>query len=212
MEQTKLALSAVMIVAVGLIGTNFVTGLEMTDQEKINAYEDSTPIYGHITIVHSDPDGNILAYVQTDNLVYNDGLDCLAERVFGTSNSACQGTLGDLFDKIGLFNAETFTDPTQVITDFTLLTTPGLGIASATSVLQTAAADQDNNDGVITDLLKTFTVGVDAVTEADLSNIAVNGAGLLNDGGDVLFAAQTFNAVSLNTGDTLTITWSIKLG
>ena len=33
MKQTKLALSAVMIVAVGLIGTNFVTGSEMTELE-----------------------------------------------------------------------------------------------------------------------------------------------------------------------------------
>jgi len=69
MEQTKLALSAVMIIAVGLIGTNFVTGLETTGQEKFDALSNSNTIYGHLTVIHSDPDDNVLSYIQTDNLI-----------------------------------------------------------------------------------------------------------------------------------------------
>ncbi len=41
MKQTKLALSAVMIVAVGLIGTNFVTGTEMTEIETFGGNQES---------------------------------------------------------------------------------------------------------------------------------------------------------------------------
>ena len=210
MEQTKLALSAVMIVAVGLIGTNFVTGLEMTDQEKINAYEDSSPIYGHITIVHSDPDGNVLAYIQTDNVVTDDGLNCLAERAFGAGDSTCDGgSSTDLFNEIGLFDeSETFAagdvfDTNALVTDGDA---DGLGIGSADSVKEDTGSNGATN-GVITDIVKTFTAGPGTVTNFD-----VDGAGLFNAAGDVLFAAQSFNLVSLNTDDTLTITWSIELG
>ena len=77
MKQTKLALSAVMIVAVGLIGTNFVTGSEMTELETFGANLDSGSVYGHVTVVHSDPSGNILSYAQTDNLVANAGKNCM---------------------------------------------------------------------------------------------------------------------------------------
>ena len=80
MKQEKLALSAVMIVAVGLIGTNFVTGLEMTEQEQLGANSNNNDIYGHITIVHSDPDGNILDYIQTDNVVGLFGKSCIYGR------------------------------------------------------------------------------------------------------------------------------------
>ena len=209
MEQTKLALSAVMIVAVGLIGTNFVTGLEMTDQEKFNAYEDSSPIYGHMTIVHSDSGGNILAYVQTDNIVTNEAKDCMSERLFGGSDrSGCGATANnDLFDKIGLFTGETFVLEDNFASN-TLIAVAGLGIQTADSVAEkTAAAGTGTSvdNGAITSIIKTFQAGLNV-------DQAVNGAGLFNAGGDALFAGQTFTSVTLLEDDTLKITWEITLG
>ena len=206
MKQTKLALSAVMIVAIGLTGANFVTGSEMTEQEKITAYGEGTPIYGHVTIIHSDPDGNVLAYMQTDNVVTAQGKNCMAELVFGLAAASCAAT-GTVFNTIGLFGAgETFanTDVASPATH-TLLTNNGLVITIADSVSENTAASGGTN--VIVDIDETFTAG------SGVTNRNVDGAGLFNDNEDALFAGQSFgSAVSLNTADTLQVTWSITLG
>ena len=205
MKQAKLALSAVMIVAVGLIGTNFVTGSEMTEQEKFYAYVDSSPVYGHITIIHSDPDGNILAYAQTDNVVTDEGKDCMAERLFGGSaGSACAATsTTDAFTTIGLFSGQTFaaTD-TAALKAASLITASGLDITDGVATpTQNAAASTPT--GAKADITKQFIAG---------TTQTVDGAGLYNVGADALFAGQTFGSVTLNNLDTLDVTWTITLG
>ena len=205
MKQAKLALSAVMIVAVGLIGTNFVTGSEMTEQEKFYAYVDSSPVYGHITIIHSDPDGNILAYAQTDNVVTDEGKDCMAERLFGGSaGSACAATsTTDAFNTIGLFNGQTFAaGDTASGKAAALITASGLAIGDGVATpTQNAAASTPT--GAKADITKQFTAG---------TTQTVDGAGLYNVGADALFAGQTFGSVTLNNLDTLDVTWTITLG
>jgi len=204
MKQTKLALSAVMIVAIGLTGANFVTGSDMTEQEKITAYGESTPIYGHVTIIHSDPDGNVLAYMQTDNIVTAQGKNCMAELVFGLAAASCAAT-GTVFNTIGLYGAGEVFANTDTQATHTLLTNNGLVITIADSVSENTAASGATN--VIVDIDETFTAG------SGVTNRNVDGAGLFNDFEDALFAGQSFgSAVSLNTADTLQVTWSITLG
>ena len=229
MKQTKLALSAIMIVAAGLIGTNFVTGLEMTGQEKF-AIASSSPIYGHITLVHSDPDGNILAYIQTDNLVAAIGKDCMTELVFGEHGSNCAAS-NTKFTTIALYNGETFpitmnvTDTTtngNLLTTTTLITAAGLTIRNGgdTVLVTENAAAVDTGSapftGAKTDIKKLFTAG------AGVSGVTINGAALLNNGTgttpgelpDAVLAGQVFTAgsVTLNDSDTLLVTWTITLG
>lgn len=209
MKQTKLALSAVMIVAIGLTGANFVTGSEMTEQEKINAYVDSAPVYGHITIVHSDPDGNILSYIQTDNVVTAQGKNCMAEQIFGEIGASC-ATANTAFSSIGLFGAaEAFanTDTAASLSAAVLTNASftGLGIASDTTVSENTAAS--GATGATIDIVELFTAGTGVTSKT------VDGAGLYNSGLDALFAGQSFGAaVVLNDADTLSVTWSITLG
>jgi len=202
MKQTKLALSAVMIVAVGLIGANFVTGSEMTEQDKITVYGESSPIFGHITVVHSDSDGNVLSYQQTDNIVTAQGKNCMAEQVFGLAGATCDAVGNTVFNTIGLFGAsETFAN-TDVETTHTLLTASGLTITIADSVGENTAASGATNQ--ITDITELFTSG---------ATQTVTGAGLFNDAEDALFAGRAFgSSVSMISGDTLSVTWSITLG
>ena len=223
MKQTKLALSAVMIVAVGLIGTNFVTGSEMIGQEKFDALSNSNAVYGHLIIVHSDPDGNILSYIQTDNEVAAIGLDCMAALVFGgTAGSNCEGNKTATFSTIGLFKDETFPN-TMNVTAFspnlftTILTTNGLEIGNGTA---TPTEDSSANptsggigidDGSKSDIEVTFTVG------SQVSGQVVNGAALFNTPlpsgpSDAVLAGQVFAPVTLDSEDTLTITWTIEIG
>ena len=206
MKQSKLALSAVMIVAIGLTGANFVTGSGLTDQETLGAYSDSSNVYGHVTIVHSDPDGNILSYAQTDNLVSSTGKDCMAEQVFGgTAGAACEGT-DSPFNTIALFNGQSF--PTTMNATGLLavdVTASGLTIVADTASENTAAGDNGYSDGTgsQTDIAHTFTAG---------ATQTVDGAALFNDNEDAVFAGQIFSSVTLNNLDTLAVTWTITLG
>ena len=226
MKQTNLALSAVMIVAVGLIGTNFITGLEMIEQEKF-AIASSNPIYGHITLVHSDPDGNILSYIQTDNLVAANGKNCMAELIFGELGSSCTATRQN-FTTIALYNGETFPITMNVtaggsndlLTTSTLITDAGLTIRNGGQGVvvseKTAAVTTGSAPfaGAKIDIAKTFTAG------AGVTAVTINGAALLNNGTGVgggelptaVLAGQVFDPVTLNDSDTLLITWTITLG
>ena len=209
MKQTKLALSAVMIVAVGLIGTNFVTGSEMTELETFGTNLDSSSVYGHVTLVHSDPDGNILSYVQTDNLVANQGKDCMAELIFGgTAGTACPGTAGSKYTTIALVNGQTFPATANATGLLTVdITASGLAIGDgvATPSENTAASGAGYVDGAgsQSDIANTFTAG---------ATQTVDGAALFNAATDAVLAGQTFSSVTLNNLDTLAVTWTITLG
>ena len=210
MEHTKLALSAVMIVAVGLVGTNFVTGLEMTPDTGIRTFENPYPIYGHVTTIHSDPSGQIISYSQGDNVVTSEGKNCIVERLFGnTATTDCAdsgGSQTDFFTFIGL--ATGLEDP-SVRTNSTLANglqardyaDSGLQPQIATGFVFTASTD---SVGAKMAISKTFTA-------TDDTN-PVDQAILYNADTTALFASQKFASVTLNTDDTLAVTWTITLG
>ena len=211
MKQTKLALSAVMIVAIGLTGANFVTGSGLTDQEKLGAYQDFT-VYGHVTVIHSDPDGNILSYAQTDNLVANDGKDCMAALIFGgtAGGGDCTAATDTTFNTIALFNGQSFPTTMNATGLLTVdLTAVGLAIADGdllTPAQGVAASGTGYVDGAggTTTIANTFTA---------TTTQAVDGAALFNGTPfDAVLAGQTFTSVTLNNLDTLAVTWTITLG
>ena len=218
-----------MIVAVGLTGTTFVTGLDMTGQEKSDVLSNSNVVYGHLTIVHSDPDGNILSYIQTDNEVAALGVDCMAALVFGgTAGSNCEGNRTAPFQTIALFNGETFPNTMNATTAGGSgnllgvdLTNDGLEIENGTATptqnsFAVPTSGGFNLDfGSKTDIEVTFTAGsIGAATQdvngAALFNTGRNGTGLITS--DAVLAGQVFNSVTLATDDTLKITWTIEIG
>jgi len=213
MEHTKLAISAVMIVAVGLVGTNFVTGLEMTPDDKMNAFVKSSSVYGHVTTIHSDPTGQILSYTQGDNVVTREGKDCIVERLFSnTAGGDCNaGSTTDFFTFIGLTNSSGngFAEDPTLGTNATDtnglvardLERDGLEPQVATGFVFTPAA---GSTGAKMAISKTFT----ATTDGN----PVTGAILYNEAVDAVFSAQKFASVTLNTADTLAVTWTITLG
>ena len=211
MKHTKLALSAVMIVAIGLTGANLLTDSGLTDQEQLGTYQDSTQIYGHVTVIHSDPDGNILSYAQTDNLLSSTGKDCMAELIFGgTAGTSCEGGTASVFNTIVLFNGQSF--PTTMNSTILLaneITAAGLAIADGdllTPAESVIAGDNGYLDGSgsQTTIANTF---VATTTQA------VDGAALFNGTPfDAVLAGQQFTSVTLNSADTLAVTWTITLG
>ena len=212
MEHTKLALSAVMIVAVGLVGTNFVTGLEMTPDDEMNAFVRSSPVYGHVTVIHSDPSGQIMSYSQGDNIVTHEGKDCSVEGLFkGTGGmQGCPATGAfDNFDFIGLTNGQTFEVTANATSGCPTFCLNDADLSTADLLPQVAVVTSDTNAtgtaGSIVDIAKTFTRTINA-------GQSVDGAILYNSANTVAFAAQTFASVTLNLDDTLAVTWTITFG
>ncbi len=208
MKQSKLALSAVMVVAIGLFGANFVSGSDMTSESKMDAFVASSPVYGHVTVIHSDPSGNILSYQQTDNVVTIEGKDCAIERLFGSSGAGdCNAaSTTDLFNLVGLatgLETPTLQSNATLANGFVArdYADSGLIPATADSVTTTGAT---SSVGAKMDILETFTAS-DDTNPVDM-------AILYNADATAVFAAKDFASVTLNTSDTLAVTWSITLG
>jgi len=198
---TKMALMLVAIVAVASAG--FLTLVEQDVQATPSAASEQGQILGHITMVLEDGDGNIKAYRQTDNAVYNDGFNQLLDDAFGTAAcSGCLATTND-FDDVHIGTG-----------------TPG---ALSTNILGVAApAGCDRFSGVVASpalgqVTITASFGGD-LSGADVANnacetLAITEAGLFNNvvvAGSQMFAAQGFSAINIVTDtDLLTVTWDI---
>lgn len=61
-----------------------------TDNFETTGYNDSSVLKGFFTITQSDADGNIIRTIQTDNLVVNEGMECVADLTFGTTSCVAE--------------------------------------------------------------------------------------------------------------------------
>ena len=177
-------------------------------------------LVGHVEIEAFNEDGELFAYRQSDNAVVDDGEQCILKMLFGTTGGVldantddgrgqyagtdnCTGILTGAWDIIAIGTGTTTPADTDVILE-TELTSGDLDRAYATTKTWT------NGTGATTTkivLKNTFTSdGVSAsVTESGLFNsTTVDGAGML--------AHQTFSAVSLTDGDSITVTWTFTVG
>jgi len=61
-----------------------------TDTFETTGYNDGSVLKGFFTITQSDADGNIIRTIQTDNLVVNEGMECVADLTFGTTSCVAE--------------------------------------------------------------------------------------------------------------------------
>ena len=210
---------AVLAVAAGLFGVNSVGAFdaqpELTDMEALAV---ESAFAGHVTAIHRDASGNILAYMQSDNVVTDEGTDCASEILFAKatlSNNNCpitwsSGLAEDItFDAIQLYDEGTPTTSSTAATPIvTIVTALDLTIVNATAVNGITAAT--GGAATVITLTHTFTAG------AGVSGEGVTGAILKldEDGtGTAIFAATAFGggAVTMDDSDTLAITWTMNL-
>jgi len=212
MKQPQIiALTAVLAVAVGMVGINGAFGdiFGLSNDPEVSTYEGQF-FQGHIIVKHFDAEGNLISYQQTDNLVNDDAKNCSANLLFGTSFASC--TSPDLFDDIAL---STNTGGTFNQTDTALLnecnggsTTCGAGLdaraVGAVSQNTLAAFPAD----AVAQIQATFTKNAG-------SAITINSAGLFDatatETGN-MFAERAFSSgVTLNINDSIQVTWLITL-
>lgn len=163
---------------------------------------------GHIELVLADSDGNIKQYVQTDNTITEEGLDCLVQGVFGTTTvGTCANT--DPFDVIAIGKGTTADEANAVglavempTGCFAIAVTPTADAGDLTQrvTIQAVFGGGGAGSGNIDDA-----ACIGSITEAGLFSI---GAATVTTPTNI-FAYQDFTAISLGSADTLTVTWDI---
>ena len=178
-------------------------------------------LIGHVAIEGRHADGELFAYRQLDNAVVDDGEQCILKMLFATSKTqagrgehtsagtgACTGALTGAWDVIAI---GTCTDcqgggadaPNDL--DVILKTE-----STANGGQRGLATEKTWTNGTFPQIVmsKTFTAtggNIGAVTESGLFNsTTANKNGML--------ARNTFSPVTINTGDSITITWTFKVG
>ena len=205
------------LVASGLIGSNLLSA-----QPSGLVAQDTTPssdgikISGHVTTIATDAHGNIKAYRQTDNVVVNNGKDCVTKLLFGgsttrgaTGTGTCTGLLNAPFTAIAVGNRTTAVTVATTNSSLTSEAIAGNGLSRQVGTVSYQNAT--GTTGSITTIQTTFgpltglSSGGTQVTESGLFNSTVVGAG-------GMFAHQAISSIALNTGDSLTIKWTITIG
>ena len=220
-KSTITVLVAALAVLSGAMGMT-MTGA-FSDQNMMTASTSNVAVglmTGHLEIMAHHPNGELYAYRQFDNAVVDDGEQCILKLLFATtgpvsgtsengrgeyaSTGACTGVLTGAWDVIAI---GTCTSCGAVETDVKL------GTESTTNGGERGVATTKtwgNLTGGIPQIVmsKTFTSDggdIGAVTESGLFNsTTVAGSGML--------ARNTFSAVTLANGDSITITWTFRVG
>jgi len=158
---------------------------------------------GHLELVAVDPDGNIKQYVQTDNAIQENGVNCIIQKLFetGSGTGNCAGDSGQFnVIQIGIAGPVALSSTAIGTTAPNIVTNPAA--ASGITVFDTVSAN------LLLAANATVTVpfsanGVNAVTEA----ILLNATG----GTQAALAYRSFTSIGLEDGDSLTIAWTVSV-
>ena len=216
MKQINLAVMSVAIIGAGLLGVTSTSLFDVTESN-VQTYGETTGLLGHVTAVQTDQSGNIISYSQSDNLVVDDGEDCLAFLTFGSLNktSTCAADQG--FNEIALYaNTENPDDADDVFGSATadFYSVSGLAPCNLEAVNDgsTTGGYEDRYNGITS----TGDVFLQCTFTALADSLQVQGAMINNNAtSSAMFAAKNFTGdagLTLNTNDKLTITWAITLG
>ena len=154
------------------------------------SFSDQTRPRGLFSLVRRDVLGKIREVRISKNGVPNVGFAAIASRINGSGAEAAATYLA-VGTGTNAFNASDTTLQTE-------LASSGLSRVNATASRTTTTQTNDSAT-----LVTTFTVtGTQNVTEAGVLNAASGGS---------LFARSVFSAVNVNNGDTLQLTYKIKV-
>ncbi len=204
---TTIALFSAIALSVGILGVYGLTSTPSTlkvqsDTQTIGA----VPMLGHVTMTVTDPKGNILAYHQGDNVVVNQGEDCLSAKVFGIKSIVCPNGATETYNVIVLGNyTGALVSKTNQTMDKEITNQAGLTRLVATTQTETDATSSLPVSDVLQATFTDNSPSAATVTEAGLFNsTTVSAVGM--------FAHQAFTGISLNSGDSLTVKWTVTMG
>jgi hypothetical protein len=209
---------ASIVFAVGMVGFSLSDDTFGTAQEDLSSMGGGLGLVGHIEAIHTDSEGNIIGYVQTDNAITNQGINCTLAKMFGTGyadNTICLGDVGT-YEFIGLANSTLAANGlnanvTSGLYEGATATANGLlpkdgGTPTWNSVATGAGAGQTDR-----------TTNAEVLITAQFTSVgdthAVNGATLQNSTSNLgIFAFKDFGtSLNLNDQDSLTVNWQIGM-
>ena len=217
---------AVLSGAMGLSVTGAFSDLKTADTPFVT----TGMLIGHLEIEAHHADGELFAYRQVDNAVVDDGEQCILKMLFATSEgttgrgnyasstnayAGCSGALTGAWNVIAIGTDATTPVDTDVVlgTEINMAGAPRAIALTKVWVNGSSTAAEDAAPVGMTQALtsvtlsNTFTAGADfgAVAESGLFNSTT-----FNTNG--MLARNTFPAVTINNGDSITITWTFNVG
>jgi len=216
-RQTTLAMFGILFTAAMALGMISISGFSQslfvasTDMKAVN----HMGMMGHITFTATDQDGNILSYIQTDNVIVNVGENCVAESIFdvttggpdlcngagthASGNGVAEG--GFRFIAIGNGSAAVGTEAE----DDTALNMERFRITANTTAVTNSTGTSAASKAVVT---LTGIFNANATT-------TINESGIFDKAmaaDENMLARQTFTGIPLTVGDKLTVEWEITIG
>jgi hypothetical protein len=162
-------------------------------------------ILGHLQIVAKDKDGNIKAYRQTDNVVVSNGINETINYLFGTGTQTVTDATAGNFKYVGVGTSATAVSykdlalgsqqSSKQLGTVTAITANG-GTGMGAQIAATWAAGKLNNN----------TGSPVNIQEAGLFDNPTNST---NGAASNMYSHQTFSAIAINSGDSLSVTWKI---
>ena len=209
---TGIGMLAAIVFAVGMAGINLSDGTIELQSNTASSYSEGAGILGHIEVIHTDSEGNILSYQQTDNAIVNDGRNCTAMLLFGQNSGCTAGTAAALgkYTVIGISNGSALADTTLNTALPAEIT--GDDLEAVAGTLGTFTNSTADSDPAIQRISNQFTYD----SAASQTGNTINAAGLFNQtsiGADRgVFALKNFpSSVTMNPGDQLTVNWDITI-
>ncbi len=216
-RQTSVAMYGIIFAATMALGMVSVSGFSQslfvasTDMKA----ENHMGMMGHITFTATDQDGNILSYIQTDNVIVNIGENCVAESIFDVTTG---GT--DLCDGAG-----THTSGNGVADGGFRFIAIGNGSAGVgTEAEDDRALNIERFRITANTTAVTNSTGTSAASKAVVTLTGIfnaNATTTINESGifdkamaadENMLARQTFTGIPLTAGDKLTVEWEITIG
>ena len=204
---SRILIGAIAVLTAGLIG---VVGTSSTPlaigTSTIDGFQDGSGMLGHLTLIATDSDGQIKAYQQTDNVVTRVGHNCFAHILFEPTNVAggsvtCGGDPG-VFDAIAIGTGSGATDTSTSLIAQTATT----GLVPDTDANGVLVADNTGAGATaIVEVTFTSTGATTSITEAGIFNNTDTSSPAQ------MLAYRDFTAISLDNGDSLTVTWTITV-
>jgi hypothetical protein len=215
LNTTTLILGVALTVVAGLFGST-IFGLIGSNNNAQTSASATGLITGHVTSILTDSDGNIKAYRQSDNLIVNQGENCVAKMLFQSVPAAAGGTVctgantsGFRFIQIGNSTMPTASDQYKLGNPYNATSgVPSLVPKEATTITWTNSTGSGAGTTAQVVLSTTFTstqTGQQTVSESGLFNST-------NDNTNAMFARQQFTGINMNNGDSLTVQWTINIG
>lgn len=202
------ALTAV-VFAIGVAGFSFSDGLSLLQSDVSSSTMEAGALMGHMEIIHTDANGNILSYQQTDNAIVNEGRNCTAMALFGAgSNTSCDDETPGPYNVVGIGNGSALTVDTTATALNGEITDNNMARANAVVTVSQVSAATASSDPAVARISAVFT------WQGETTN-TVSQAGLFNQttvANDSTFALKNFPSnVAMNTNDQLTVNWDITI-